>query len=663
MQSLLVCNPKSSLRTCALLICLLQLCNSLSASPSPGTVFREYTWIVPEGGENESFLRVGGHFDYRKQPPLFRDGDRDGELLRLPFEIDLRNAIRAEIEVQKTLCHDHTTGLSIQINHQPSLTFPEAKGIPQPQEAYMHHFMPEIQVPLAYLKPGSQNWFSLSVDPEQPWNWPQNLVYGLTLRIYYDPAEMPECPARMQPIPAGKISVEQPLGIVEVTPGSIQKVDYLAYYKGVDFGGDGIYTKWHFHRLRDQLKGHAGTSETAPFDVKWNTEWLPDQTNPIKLSAIATDGSGLSYFLPPVEASQLDRPFSVELCKPTEVPEVWCTRNGQFQSSFELEGDLSKATEMQLCFRSWSPGYLNGIYLNDQLVMMREGPNYEYYEHTFTTDRTDFLYHGKNSISTGLTPRHQGEMVHGTEILWPGIMVLVKYDPEHQAPEWKRFPKEPTIEDFDAKFRGFINEGNLYLQVMVEDETFWEGDGVDIMVRTNTAQIRSDKQSDACDHLFKISCYPLNVEYYQTSLDGVSTTKNDLVEYFNETTSGWELVFKIPREVILTESVQQNGVQEQIGFEISVIDEDPEQETSDHLTWNSYDRIPGHWIEHNTWGVASLGVDFGKAEHSLLDWTQLPMTYPAKSVHFRVKPLNEETIRPVDFEGIPFTSITNWLPE
>jgi len=30
-------------------------------------------------------------------------------------------------------------------------------------------------------------------------------------------------------------------------------------------------------------------------------------------------------------------------------------------------------------------------------------------------------------VKTGLTPEHNGQMVHGMEVNWPGIMVLIQY--------------------------------------------------------------------------------------------------------------------------------------------------------------------------------------------------------------------------------------------
>ena len=34
---------------------------------------------------------------------------------------------------------------------------------------------------------------------------------------------------------------------------------------------------------------------------------------------------------------------------------------------------------------------------------------------------------GENLLSTGLTPKYNGKMVHGMEVNWPGIMALIQY--------------------------------------------------------------------------------------------------------------------------------------------------------------------------------------------------------------------------------------------
>ncbi|MBE9509800.1 MAG: hypothetical protein IMY71_02895 [Bacteroidetes bacterium] len=56
---------------------------------------------------------------------------------------------------------------------------------------YMFHFYPKINIPLAHIEGGFVD-FKLKVDEHQKWNWPQNLIYGLVFRIYYENGEWEE---------------------------------------------------------------------------------------------------------------------------------------------------------------------------------------------------------------------------------------------------------------------------------------------------------------------------------------------------------------------------------------------------------------------------------------------------------------------------------------
>ena len=49
----------------------------------------------------------------------------------------------------------------------------------------MHHTYPVVPIPLDQLKAAGTNQFRLRVSDEHPWNWPQNLIYGVHARAYY----------------------------------------------------------------------------------------------------------------------------------------------------------------------------------------------------------------------------------------------------------------------------------------------------------------------------------------------------------------------------------------------------------------------------------------------------------------------------------------------
>jgi len=123
-----------------------------------------------------------------------------------------------------------------------------------------------------------------------------------------------------------------------------------------------------------------------------------------------------------------DRPgLAVELCKPYDVPRQWVTRRGEHEQKFRVAGDLSRAMAASLVWCSWSPGYMKGLSVNGQEVFQREGPRYAYYVHRVPLDDLSVLKPGENVLKTGKTPKYHGKMVHGMEVNWPGIMVLIQY--------------------------------------------------------------------------------------------------------------------------------------------------------------------------------------------------------------------------------------------
>jgi len=412
-----------------LVVCLSMLLYIKStAQPASGDWFREYNWVTPDIEGNENFLRVGGNFDYRKNVPKFpKNAYKEGDIL-LTENVDLSGAIRAEVMIEKNLCHDYTTGLSISWNNNDYLVFPEAEGIPEPQESYLYHNYPVAEVPLSDLKDGENNYFSFKVDTFQHWNWPQNLVYGLTLRVYYylEKMDLPKVSLDIE----GK-SENPDLSIDYKALNNIEQVDYLAFYTGPDMNGDGIYTEWHCNWVKTELRNHIGSSQVIPFTVNWNTSWIPEQNQAIKIAArVKFKDSKLIYFTETNNDFKLERNYSVKFYQPYNIPHTWTTRNGEFSNSFYFNEDKTAIDSIMVVWRSWSPGYMNGMYLNDELFFIREGRRYAYDEHqVFITDENliNLLNKGQNFIKTGKTPEHNWQMVHGMDVFYPGPMVLIKF--------------------------------------------------------------------------------------------------------------------------------------------------------------------------------------------------------------------------------------------
>ena len=133
------------------LLILLCLAMTVAAQPQPRDVFREYAWSKPDGDAGGS-LRVGGRLDYGGGP------------IPVPHSVDLTDAVRAEVVIEKLLCHDGTRGLAIALNGREPIVFPEAEGIPVPPWDYQYFTYPVVQVPLA--EPGHNR--ESGVNPELP---------------------------------------------------------------------------------------------------------------------------------------------------------------------------------------------------------------------------------------------------------------------------------------------------------------------------------------------------------------------------------------------------------------------------------------------------------------------------------------------------------------
>jgi hypothetical protein len=101
----------------------------------------------------------------------------------------------------------------------------------------------------------------------------------------------------------------------------------------------------------------------------------------------------------------------------------------EFTEGFDLKGKPANAESFQIVAVTWSPGYMNGVYLNDFLLMDRESCKYCYHIIRREYKSPEFLS-TMNGLKTGKTPLYRGKMQHGTEIQYPGFQVLVKYKPE-----------------------------------------------------------------------------------------------------------------------------------------------------------------------------------------------------------------------------------------
>lgn len=70
---------------------------------------------------------------------------------------------------------------------------------------------------------------------------------------------------------------------------------------------------------------------------------------------------------------------------------------------------------------------MNGVSINGTTILESEGPRYRYFDHRVAVPDLSLLKPGRNAIATGKTPLYDGKMVHGMEVNWPGIQLLIQY--------------------------------------------------------------------------------------------------------------------------------------------------------------------------------------------------------------------------------------------
>lgn len=147
------------------------------------------------------------------------------------------------------------------VNDHAWIPVPEAAGIAEPQWDYQHHTYPVVPVPLDQFQAGTSNQFRLRVSDEHPWEWPQNLLYGVHVRIHYDAAKKSHPTRRLlAPKPGTVLGTKVELAAEAASPdGSIGQVDFVGQYEDVNLEGDGEYSQWHGHQVKGQWKNHIGT--------------------------------------------------------------------------------------------------------------------------------------------------------------------------------------------------------------------------------------------------------------------------------------------------------------------------------------------------------------------------------------------------------------------
>ena len=396
-------------------------------APGPGDIYKEFTF-----NHNSNNWRVTdpnatnpGAAPYLPNP-----------ILRLGID-DLQGAIHAEIVIDFWTGHVGTINKKFRFNGKPWITIPELHTLgpcPSPGNMYMQQVNHLIDVPLSYLNTGINTFEGTS--GANAWGWGQWGWYGVVVRVYYGPGKS-HASGQITSHSSNSTISDNPT-IAVATSGSVSRVDCLAYFDDYDTDGDGNYLDFHrnYHKgsWSEQIgiKNHVGTDISAPYQITWNTQWVPDQVpGRIKLIARIRDNNGYWFVTNEVTNLTLKRTTSsVKIYKATGVPQEFWVRAGRVKSCTVSIPTLSGATAALMKVASWNGNDGSEDFYSkvNNWTVPKYGSNH-FYSYDQITVPVSALRTGSNIFKISSSTDH-----HGLEIMWPGPSILVRYGSALPAP-------------------------------------------------------------------------------------------------------------------------------------------------------------------------------------------------------------------------------------
>lgn len=392
--------------------------------PRPGDVYKEYV-----------LHNVGDRAWRVTSPEARHPGARKylpNPIWRLQID-DLQDAVRAEVMLDRWGGHLGTIDPKIRLNGRDWLPLKpplKTRGLKLSEDYYFQD-NPVIPVPCDHLKAG-ENVVEATCSHQKPGGWGQWGLYALLLRVYYRPDSKLFSRGRIVAPSSGEIIGENPLIRIMTDGDPVDRVDVFAYYDGYDENGDGLFQDWHggwFKPYRDEppiWQGHVGTVGQAPFELIWDTRWVPDQPpGQIRLVARIRHPAGVWFVTEEVTGLTLRRPQErVCLYRTFELPPEFGVRSGQRRSCIiELPADYNPAdvVECSLHYRSWHgwDGHHAPYRLND-FERAHQGKNHHYHYHVHLIP-PGVLRPGQNRFEIYSSTEH-----HMLEILWPGPALVVR---------------------------------------------------------------------------------------------------------------------------------------------------------------------------------------------------------------------------------------------
>jgi len=393
--------------------------------PRPGDVYREWTW-THRFHECDPNATNEGALEWAKEAHRPR-----------PIEIgSLDGAVRAEVSVQIWGGHIGTTDQKFRVNGGPWIQIPQPRGTPTEPQAYYRTLIGDnaVEVPLEQLREG-RNVLAFGAGSQLKrfnFGWGFFWVYSFTVRVYYGDGAPHAAGRIVSPETAAALGEKVRIR-AEIEPGAakVKQVDFIGLYEDFDWEGNGLWRQWHYHYHNGEMTRHLGTATKAPYEVAWDTTWLPDQQRPVRIMARIVSADGTMSITPAVNNLRLSREGrSVRMVKSADVPENFGSRVGKRKKcTLEIPSDPAGAASAKMVLSTWSAKHADELTLNGKLLVERIGP-----EHNYSFDVLDvpleMLKQGANEFTIFSETEH-----HAAEVNWPGPVLLLEYHADTASSE------------------------------------------------------------------------------------------------------------------------------------------------------------------------------------------------------------------------------------
>jgi hypothetical protein len=412
------------------------------SGPEPGDIFREYV------GLREGFFTAC--------PPEGTLEHCSGIASRNISIDDLDQAVKAEVIVEFWGGHIGTSDQRFRVNGNDWVMMPTPVNTPtnKPYCYYRTIRGPAVSVPLETFRSGD-NLFEFATGPQvcYGFDWPFMWIYDFIVRIYYDDSKEHPAGEITSPISSGSLGDSPEITArASSSNSSVAQVDFVGHFDGFDWGGDGLWEKWHYNLEHGAMKNHIGSASEEPYTVTWDNEWVADQEG-MKIAAIITDNNGIKYMTPAVDNVALRHGRLVKMYRSEDIPErfgayFWLERPS---CNIIIDDGLDNALSAFIIASTWSGEHAQEWGFGNSQVGTHFGV---VHDHSFEKHEVplDILEQGGNSFYV-----YNTEQNHAAEINWPGPALFIRYDTQSTEVCSKGMPDISGFRIHREKAEGGLN--------------------------------------------------------------------------------------------------------------------------------------------------------------------------------------------------------------